>query len=51
LARANKSLNNALLDSILDILLNNKLALCGPLLTIMPAFQRQTVPKVLNVYS
>ena len=39
------------LDSILDILLNNKLALCGPLLTIMPAFQRQTVPKVLNVYS
>lgn len=42
---------NELLAAILEISLKGEYVLNGPLLTILPAFQRQTVEKVLNVYS
>ena len=36
---------------MLGLVLGNQNALCGPLLTVPPAFLRQTVQKVLSVYS
>jgi hypothetical protein len=51
LQRTNLSRNNPVFDKILEIILSNKLVLCGPLLTLMPAFQRHTLQKVFNVYS
>ena len=36
---------------VLDLLLREEYALCGPLLTIIPAFERPLAKKSFQVYS
>lgn len=47
----NKHQENSHLVKILELLINREYSLCGPLLTLLPAFSKQTVTKVVKVYS
>lgn len=51
LLQKSKEKGNECLATVLGIVLSNQEALCGPMLTVPPAFLRQTVQKVFNVYS
>ena len=48
---ATVELLNDILKTILGIMLSSKYVLCGPLLTLLPAFRPALISKVQHVYA